>query len=124
VYVATGHRDAERSERVLHADRAAVGGEHLGQALGLLDPDPLQARAGLVRTDALLRHAGRGADAVDVEDAVAVAVPGRRSASFAGSDDGCLRLLEAFYNPIRLHSTIGYRSPVEYEKIIREQKAA
>ncbi len=27
-------------------------------------------------------------------------------------------------DPITLHSTLGYRSPVEYEKISREQKAA
>ncbi len=32
--------------------------------------------------------------------------------------------IEAFYNPIRLHSTLGYLSPVEYEKIMKEQKAA
>jgi len=32
--------------------------------------------------------------------------------------------IEAFYNPIRLHSTLGYRSPAEYEKITKEDKAA
>lgn len=32
--------------------------------------------------------------------------------------------IEAFYNPVRLHSTLGYRSPIEYEKIQNEQKAA
>jgi putative transposase len=34
--------------------------------------------------------------------------------------------IETFYNPIRLHSTLGYLSPVEYEKMkmTTEQKAA
>lgn len=32
--------------------------------------------------------------------------------------------IEAFYNPIRLHSTLGYRSPIEYEKIRKEEQAA
>jgi putative transposase len=33
--------------------------------------------------------------------------------------------IEAFYNPIRLHSTLGYLSPIDYErKMISEQKAA
>ena len=32
--------------------------------------------------------------------------------------------IEAFYNPIRLHSTLGYLSPVEYEKINREEEKA
>jgi putative transposase len=31
--------------------------------------------------------------------------------------------IETFYNPIRLHSTLGYHSPIEYEKM-NEQKAA
>src|SRR6185312_619469 len=33
VYVAAGHRDSERSERVLDAHRVTVGGEDLRQAL-------------------------------------------------------------------------------------------
>jgi putative transposase len=32
--------------------------------------------------------------------------------------------IETFYNPIRLHSTLGYVSPVEYEKMMKEEKAA
>jgi len=30
--------------------------------------------------------------------------------------------IEAFYNPIRLHSTLGYRSPAEYERMNKEQE--
>src|SRR5205807_6646731 len=109
VHVAAGHRDAQRSERVLDAHRVAVGGEHLRQALVhlrrlvrtaacehdallaqprlncrpvdkagldlLLYPDLHHGRLGMIRTDTLLRNTGRRADAVDVEDAVAVAMP-------------------------------------------------
>ena len=33
--------------------------------------------------------------------------------------------IEAFYNPIRLHSTLGYLSPINYEeKMLNEEKAA
>ena len=32
--------------------------------------------------------------------------------------------IEAFYNPVRLHSTLDYLSPVEYEKINREEEKA
>jgi len=32
--------------------------------------------------------------------------------------------IETFYNPIRLHSTLDYRSPVDYEKMREEQQAA
>jgi hypothetical protein len=32
--------------------------------------------------------------------------------------------IETFYNPIRLHSTLDYRSPVDYEKMKEEQQAA
>ena len=32
--------------------------------------------------------------------------------------------IEAFYNPVRLHSTLDYRSPIEYEKITNQEHAA
>jgi len=32
--------------------------------------------------------------------------------------------IETFYNPIRLHSTLGYVSPAEYEKMMKEEQAA
>lgn len=32
--------------------------------------------------------------------------------------------LEAFYNPVRLHSTLDYLSSVEYEKLNREEEKA
>ncbi len=47
--------------------------------------------------------------------------PTRQEASTAVFD-----CIETFYNPIRLHSTLGYLSPVEYEKmkLTNEEKAA
>jgi putative transposase len=50
-----------------------------------------------------------------------------RRGSFATRQDARTAVfdyIEAFYNPVRLHSTLGYRSPIEYEKIQNEQKAA
>ena len=50
-----------------------------------------------------------------------------RRNSFANRQDACTAVfdyIEAFYNPIRLHSTLGYRSPIEYEKIRKEEQAA
>ena len=32
--------------------------------------------------------------------------------------------IETFYNPIRLHSTLGYLSPIEYEKTTNEEGRA
>ncbi len=32
--------------------------------------------------------------------------------------------IETFYNPIRLHSTLDYRSPVDYEKMKEQEQAA
>src|SRR5206468_10383579 len=45
----------------------------------LHDPDLAHARGRMVGADALLRHAGGRADAVDVEDAIAVSVTARPS---------------------------------------------
>ncbi len=28
----------------------------------------------------------------------------------------CFSYIESFYNPLRLHSGLGYRSPIDYEK--------
>jgi putative transposase len=50
-----------------------------------------------------------------------------RRQSFATRQDARTAVfdyIETFYNPVRLHSTLGYRSPIEYEKITNEQKAA
>ncbi len=50
-----------------------------------------------------------------------------RRRSFATRQDARTAVfdyIEAFYNPIRLHSTLGYMSPVEYEKMTKEEKAA
>src|SRR6266542_5186967 len=52
-----------------------------------------------------------------------------RRRSFATRDDARTAVfdyIETFYNPIRLHSTLGYLSPVEYEtmKMKNKQKAA
>ncbi len=52
-----------------------------------------------------------------------------RRRSFATRDEARTAVfdyIETFYNPIRLHSTLGYLSPVEYEKMKmkNEQKAA
>ncbi len=50
-----------------------------------------------------------------------------RRRSFATRQDARTAVfdyIETFYNPIRLHSTLGYLSPVEYEKMQKEEKAA
>jgi transposase InsO family protein len=35
----------------------------------------------------------------------------------------CFTYIEAFYNPLRLHSGLGYRSPVDYEKAYHHAQA-
>ena len=50
-----------------------------------------------------------------------------RRRSFATRQDArraVFDYIEAFDNPIRLHSTLGYVSPVQYEKMTKEEKAA
>ena len=40
----------------------------------------------------------------------------RRFASQAEARVACFSFIEGFYNPIRLHSALGYRSPIRYEQ--------
>ena len=40
----------------------------------------------------------------------------RRFASQADARMACFSFIEGFYNPIRLHSALGYRSPIKYEE--------
>ncbi len=40
----------------------------------------------------------------------------RRFASQAEAKTACFSYIEGFYNPVRLHSAIGYRSPINYEQ--------
>lgn len=40
----------------------------------------------------------------------------RRFASQADAKVACFSYIEGFYNPVRLHSAIGYKSPIQYEK--------
>ena len=39
----------------------------------------------------------------------------RRFASQAGARMACFSFIEGWYNPVRLHSALGYRSPMAYE---------
>lgn len=39
----------------------------------------------------------------------------RRFASQAEARMGCFSFIEGWYNPVRLHSALGYRSPMTYE---------
>jgi putative transposase len=39
----------------------------------------------------------------------------RRFASQAEARMACFAFIEGFYNPVRLHSALGYRSPMAYE---------
>jgi putative transposase len=40
----------------------------------------------------------------------------RRFASQAEAKIACFSYIEGFYNPVRLHSALGYRSPITYEQ--------
>jgi len=40
----------------------------------------------------------------------------RRFASQAEARVACFSFIEGFYNPVRLHSALGYRSPIRYEE--------
>jgi putative transposase len=40
----------------------------------------------------------------------------RRFASQAEARVACFSFIEGFYNPVRLHSALGYRSPIRYEQ--------
>ena len=40
----------------------------------------------------------------------------RRFASQAEARMACFSFIEGFYNPVRLHSALGYRSPIKYEE--------
>ena len=49
----------------------------------------------------------------------------RRSfSSQAEARMACFTYIEAFYNPLRLHSGLGYRSPVDYEKTYQQAQAS
>ncbi len=49
----------------------------------------------------------------------------RRSfSSQAEARMACFTYIEAFYNPLRLHSGLGYRSPVDYERCYNDDQAA
>jgi putative transposase len=40
----------------------------------------------------------------------------RRFTSQAEAKTACFSYIEGFYNPVRLHSALGYRSPIAYQK--------
>jgi putative transposase len=40
----------------------------------------------------------------------------RRFASQAEAKIACFSYIEGFYNPVRLHSALGYKSPIAYEQ--------
>ena len=47
----------------------------------------------------------------------------RRLASRAEARMACFSYIEGWYNPVRLHSGLGYRSPMAYEATVQEAKA-
>jgi len=52
-----------------------------------------------------------------VVDALGMAVSARRPAAGLA----IFEYIEAFYNPLRRHSTLGYKSPMEFERIASEE---
>ena len=48
---------------------------------------------------------------------------GRSFTSQAEARRACFTSIEAFYNPLRLHSRLGYRSPVDYERSYHHAQA-
>ena len=56
---------------------------------------------------------GSVGDAYD--DAMAEMLSCRRFASQAEARMACFSSIEGWYNPARLHSGLGYRSPITYE---------
>ena len=47
----------------------------------------------------------------------------RRFASQAEARMACFSYIEGWYNPVRLHSALGYRSPMAYEAAMQEARA-
>ena len=45
----------------------------------------------------------------------------RRFASQAEAKIACFTFIEGWYNPVRLHSALGYRSPMAYEQTMEVQ---
>jgi putative transposase len=49
----------------------------------------------------------------------------RRSfSSQAEARMACFTYIEGFYNPLRLHSGLGYRSPIDYERSFQHDQAS
>ena len=47
----------------------------------------------------------------------------RKFGSQAEAKVACFSYIEGFYNPVRLHSAIGYQSPIQYEQQIAQEPA-
>ena len=47
----------------------------------------------------------------------------RRFASQAEARMACFSFIEGWYNPVRLHSALGYRSPIAYEAAVEKVTA-
>jgi putative transposase len=48
----------------------------------------------------------------------------RTLASRADARTAVFDYIETFYNPVRLHSTLDYRSPADYERMKEEEQQA